>query len=229
MLPLRDSIPSKSIPVVSYCIIALNAMVFFVETSLSSSGGLDAFMFRYGVVPAHFMGNPFLNWNTLVTSQFLHGGFAHILGNMWFLYIFGDNIEDVLGHVRFLAFYIVSGVAAALAQIYFNPASQIPMIGASGAIAGILGAYFIFHPHSRVMTLVPLGFYSRIIEIPAFFFLGFWFLMQTFSGTSALYVAKVSGHDAGGVAWWAHAGGFAFGTTIAVIKRFYNVSHETIR
>jgi len=200
--------------------IALNATVFLLETSLGSSGNLDVFIHEYGVVPIKFMGNPFLNWTSLVSSQFLHGGFAHVLGNMWFLYIFGDNVEDVLGHGKFLAFYILSGVAAALSQIYFNPLSQIPMIGASGAIAGVLGAYFIFHPHSRVMTLIPLGFYSRIVEIPAFFFLGFWFLMQTFSGTSALYVARVSGQDVGGVAWWAHAGGFAFGTATAVIRRF---------
>ncbi|OGR86334.1 MAG: hypothetical protein A3A86_01025 [Elusimicrobia bacterium RIFCSPLOWO2_01_FULL_60_11] len=220
MIPLRDSIPSRRIPFITYCIIALNAAVFFIETSLNSSGALDAFIVHYGVVPVHFLDNPFLNWNSLVTSQFLHGGFAHILGNMWFLYIFGDNVEDILGHGQFLVFYILSGVAAALAQIYFNPSSQIPMIGASGAIAGVLGAYFIFHPHSRVMTLVPFGFYSRIIEIPAFFFLGFWFIMQTFSGTSALYVAKISGQDSGGVAWWAHAGGFAFGTFIAILMRF---------
>lgn len=221
MIPLRDSIPSRSTPIVSYCIIALNVAVFLLEASLSLSGSLDAFMFQYGVVPAQFLDNPFLNWTSLVSSQFLHGGFAHILGNMWFLYLFGDNVEDHLGHGKFIVFYLLSGIAAALAQIYFNPISQIPMIGASGAIAGVLGAYFIFYPHSRVLTLVPFGFFSRIVEIPAFFFLGFWFLMQTFSGTSALYVARVSGQNVAGVAWWAHAGGFIFGITVAFLRRLF--------
>ena len=190
-----------------------------MQMSFDSAAELERFIFNHAIIPVVFLQDPYLHFSTLISSQFMHGGLMHILGNMWFLYLFGDNVEDNIGHWKFLAFYILAGIAAALAQVYIHPNSQIPMVGASGAIAGVLGAYFIFYPHSRVMTLVPLGFYSRVIEIPAFFFLGLWFLMQTFSGTSALYVARASGQDAGGVAWWAHAGGFVFGFAIGIIKR----------
>ena len=219
MIPLRDNVPTRTFPVVNYALIIANALVFFIELNLNSAGALDRFMFAHGVVPALFNSDPGSHYITLISSQFLHGGFAHLLGNMVFLYIFGDNAEDVFGHIKYLIFYIGSGIAAALTQIYFHPNSGIPMVGASGAIAGVLGAYFLFYPRARVLTLIPLGFFSRIIEVPAFLFLGIWFLMQTFSGTSALYIARASGRDVAGVAWWAHVGGFAFGFFMAILRK----------
>jgi len=160
-------------------------------------------------------------WTTLITSQFLHGGWMHIIGNMLYLYIFGDNVEDRLGHFSYLVFYIVCGATAALVQVHFNSESTLPMIGASGAIAGILGAYFLYYPKARILTLIPLGFFSRVVEIPAFFFLGFWFILQTFSGTTALHVSRSMGRDIGGVAWWAHAGGFIAGALMALLSLLF--------
>ncbi len=218
MIPLRDNIPSRAIPIVGFGLIAINILVFVYQAMLAGQGAGEQFIFSYGVVPGRFGLDPFGEAYTLISSQFLHGGFMHILGNMLYLYIFGDNVEDRFGHAGFLIFYLVCGACAALAQIYFNQESAIPMVGASGAIAGVLGAYFIFYPRARVLTLIPLGVFSRMIEIPAFFFLGFWFLMQTFSGTAALYTARTMGREVGGVAWWAHAGGFVAGLAAALIK-----------
>lgn len=188
-----------------------------------AGGFLDKLIYNYGVVPQLIVSDPFGHFTTLISSQFLHGGWMHLIGNMLYLYIFGDNVEDRFGHLSYFIFYIVCGIGASMGQIYFHPNSLIPMIGASGAIAGVLGAYFLFYPGAKVLTLIPMGMFSRIIEIPAFFFLGFWFLMQTLSGTSALYTARAIGQDIGGVAWWAHAGGFLVGGSLAFIfklKRF---------
>ncbi len=211
MIPLRDNIPSKSIPLINYSLILLNVFAFVHQLNLASVNELEPFIFHYGVIPSVFTVDPTVNFYRLIFSQFLHGSWMHLIGNMLYLYIFGDNVEDRLGHLSFLFFYILCGIGAALTQVYFNPNSGVPMIGASGAIAGVLGAYFLLHPNARVLTLIPIGFFSRIVEIPAFFFLGFWFLMQTFSGTASLYTAKALGKDVGGVAWFAHAGGFASG------------------
>ena len=219
VIPLRDNIPCRKFPFINYILIALNIAVFVFEMKLNLENSLDRFIYHFGVVPTIFMDDPTIHYSTLLTSQFLHGGLAHILGNLVFLYIFGDNIEDRFGHVKYLLFYLVSGTVAALCQVQFNPLSKFPMIGASGAIAGVLGAFFLFYPRAKVMTLIPLGFFTRIVEIPAFFFLGFWFLMQTFSGTSALYMARATGSDIGGVAWWAHVGGFAFGFISAIFSK----------
>ena len=199
MIPLRDVIPSRTTPYITIGIIILNCLAFLFEFSLSQRL-LQPFLMMYGVVPALF------SWPTVLTSMFLHGGWLHIAGNMLYLWIFGDNVEDRLGHGRFLAFYLLCGTVAALAQVFVNPRSMVPTIGASGAIAGVMGAYFILFPHSRVLTLVPLIVFWEVIEIPAIFFLGIWFLMQLFMGSRAIGSA-----NAGGIAFWAHVAGFLAG------------------
>ena len=203
MIPLRDVIPSRTTPYVTIGIIVVNALVFWFELSMPAPAR-QAFMFQLGLVPATF------TWLTLLTSMFLHAGWLHIIGNMWFLWIFGDNVEDRLGHGRYLAFYLLAGAAAGLAQTLVNPTSPVPTIGASGAIAGVMGAYLVLYPHSRVLTLIWLFIFVDIIEIPAVFFLGFWFLVQLFSGVGS--VAQAAGSQ-GGIAFWAHVAGFLFGLT----------------
>ena len=202
MIPLRDVIPSRTTPGVTIAIIALNALVFAYEFSLGSE--VNEFIIGYGLIPAAF------SWATLVTSMFLHGGFFHFAGNMLYLWIFGDNVEDRMGHGRFVAFYLLCGTAAALAQTIMSPDSVVPMVGASGAIAGVMGAYFVMYPHSRIVTLVPIFLFIQLIEIPAIFFLGIWFLMQFLSGVGSIATAA-SRQPAGGVAFWAHVAGFAAG------------------
>ena len=200
MIPLRDVIPSRTTPFVTVGFIGLNTAAFLFELSLPEER-LELVLRRYGVVPA------LLSWPTLITSMFLHGGWLHFLGNMLYLWIFGDNVEDRLGHFRFVAFYLLCGVVAALAQVVMRPDSLIPTIGASGAIAGVMGAYLVMYPHSRVLTLVPFIVFWDLIEIPAVFFLGIWFLMQLLSGVGSLAVTA----DTGGVAFWAHVAGFMAG------------------
>ena len=190
-------------------LIFLNAIVFLYELSLGSS--LNQFIFSYGLVPAEF------SWLTVFSSMFLHGGLLHVGGNMLYLWIFGDNVEDRVGHGRFVAFYLLCGIAAALAQTYTNGGSTVPMVGASGAVAGVMGAYFVLYPRSRIVTLVPIVIFIQIIEIPAIFFLGIWFLMQFVSGVGSLATA---GQSIGGIAFWAHVAGFAAGAAgILVFRR----------
>ena len=203
MLPLRDVIPSRTTPVVGYALLALNALVFLYEQTLTDRG-LRQFIMAYGLVPAMF------DWTAVISSMFLHGGWSHFLGNMLFLWIFGDNVEDRLGHGRFLFFYLASGIVAALVQTSFNADSAIPMIGASGAISGVLGAYIILFPHSRVLTLIWLFIFVEIVEIPAVFLLGLWFVMQLLSGLGSLSQPEAGG----GVAFWAHAAGFVAGMAL---------------
>ena len=203
MIPLRDIIPSRTTPVVTIGLIVLNIIVFLYELSLGR--GVDAFMLYYGLVPAAF------SWMNVFTSMFLHGGFLHVAGNMLYLWIFGDNVEDRMGHGRFLVFYLLCGVAAALAQTITSPDSVVPMVGASGAIAGVMGAYFVLYPRSRIVTLIPLFFFFRVVEVPAIFFLGIWFLMQFISGDGSIGTAI--GRNTGGVAFWAHVAGFVAGIT----------------
>ena len=210
MIPLRDVIPSRTTPYITITIIALNAVAWLFELSLGERP-LTQFLYIYGVVPAAF------SWPTLITSMFLHGGWSHFLGNMWYLWIFGDNVEDRVGHGRFIVFYLLCGIAAALGQIVMDPYSELPTIGASGAIAGIMGAYFVLYPQSRVLTLIPLWFYYEIFELPAIFLLGFWFLMQLFSA-GAIAVTS-STHGSGGVAFMAHVAGFVFGGLIVFFVR----------
>jgi rhomboid family protein len=200
MIPLRDIIPSRTVPYITVTIIVLNAVAWLFELSLPRDV-LPVFLQVYGVVPADF--HP----ATLVSSMFLHGGWSHVIGNMWYLWIFGDNIEDRLGHGRFIIFYLLCGIVAALGQIVIDPYSRLPTIGASGAIAGVMGAYFVLYPQSRVLTLIPWVF-LQIVELPAIVLLGFWFLMQLFSAGAIAVTASTHG---GGVAFAAHVAGFVTG------------------
>ncbi len=210
MFPLRDNIPSKGFPFVNYLLIIVNIFVFVKEIQLARVGALEAFIFKEGLVPQVFLTAPVTHISNLFTHMFLHGGWGHVLGNMWFLHIFGDNVEERLGHVRYFIYYLLMGLGAAAAQMYMHPGATMPMIGASGAIAGVLGGYFILFPGARVLTFFIFVIFIKFIEIPAFFFLGLWFLMQAFNGVGSIATQAVRG-DTGGVAWWAHAGGFAAG------------------
>jgi len=210
MIPLRDVIPSRSFPFFTVTFIVLNAVAFLFELSLSDPA-LQELIVTFGVVPAE------LNPITFVTSMFLHSGWLHFLGNMLYLWISGDNVEDRLGHFRFVLFYLGCGMAAAAAHVWVNPDSAIPTIGASGAIAGVMGAYFVLYPHSRVLALVPLFIIWEIIEVPAIIFLGIWFVMQFFSGIGSL---ARTGMESGGVAFWAHIAGFVAGIAgVLVLKK----------
>ena len=210
MIPIRDVIPSRTFPFFTIVFIVANTLVFLFELSLSDQE-LEALVRLYGVVPARF------NWLPVVTSMFLHGNWLHFLGNMLYLWIFGDNVEDRLGHIRFVLFYLFCGAAAAGVHVLINPASSVPTIGASGAIAGVMGAYFVMYPRSRVLALLPLFIFWELIEVPAIIFLGFWFLMQFFSGVGSLVAdASVEG---GGIAFWAHVAGFVAGMlAVGVLK-----------
>jgi membrane associated rhomboid family serine protease len=201
MLPLRDVKPSPTTPNVTIGIIALNALAWFYEVAMPRDE-LTVFLQIYGIVPGAFIPS------TLLTAMFLHGSWSHVIGNMWYLWIFGDNVEDRLGHGRFVAFYLICGIAAAFGQMVLDPESTLPMIGASGAIAGVMGAYFVLYPHSRVLTLIPLIIFWEIIELPAIMLLGFWFLMQLFSAGAIAVTASTGG---GGVAFMAHIAGFVVG------------------
>ena len=215
MIPLRDENPTSSTPIVVYALIAINVVVFFHQMTLGS--GLNGFFQLYAVVPqelsASFQGvstdQPVPELITLVTSQFLHGGFAHIGGNMLFLWTFGDNIEHDLGHVKFLLFYLICGVLAGLTHWFFAMQSGVPTLGASGAIAGVMGAYLIKYPKAKILTLLPLFIIWTTVRIPAIYFLGFWFVQQAFSSVASLGIEEASG-----VAYWAHAGGFVFGAIL---------------
>ena len=202
MIPLRDVIPSRTTPYITVTIIVLNVVAWFYELALPRDV-LPVFLQVYGVVPAAF--SP----PTLVSSMFLHGSWSHVIGNMWYLWIFGDNVEDRVGHGRFIVFYLLCGIAAALGQVAMDPYSTLPTIGASGAIAGVMGAYFVLYPQSRVLTLIPLWFYYEIFELPAIFLLGFWFLIQLFSAGAIAVTANT--HGGGGVAFMAHVAGFVCG------------------
>jgi membrane associated rhomboid family serine protease len=203
VIPLRDVIRSRTFPFVTIGLITVNALAFLFELALPAQE-LQRFLLLYGVVPAMF------SWPTVFTSMFLHSGWLHFLGNMLYLWIFGDNVEDRLGHLRYLAFYLLCGTVAVLAQIAFNPASRLPTIGASGAIAGVMGAYIILYPASRIVSLFPLFIFWQIVEVPAVVFLGFWFLLQFFAGIGSLAVTSKT--EVGGVAFWAHVAGFLMGT-----------------
>ena len=235
LLPLRDYRPSGSFPIVTVAIIALDVLIYLYQALILGDQPSpyrvrvgfhverlsleDLFLFTYGAQPCEVLGRctpfppaSFPIWLTVITAMFLHGGVLHLVGNMWYLWIFGDNVEDAMGHGRFLLFYLLTGGIAALAQIFANPSSQIPMIGASGAIAGVLGAYMVLYPQGRVLTLLWVFYFIRFIELPALIVLGFWFLIQLLS-----YSLNPFG---GGVAWMAHIGGFLAG---ALLVRFFAV------
>src|SRR5262245_56692304 len=196
MIPLRDVIPSRTAPYITITIIVLNALAWLLELSMDERT-LTQFLYVYGVVPGDF--SP----PTLITSMFLHGSWSHVIGNMWFLWIFGDNVEDRMGHGRFVLFYLICGVGAAVGHVAMDTASMLPTIGASGAIAGVMGAYVVLYPRSRVLTLVPLIIYWEIIELPAMILLGFWFVLQLFSAGAGA-IAATSGSERGGIAFVAH-------------------------
>lgn len=221
MFPLQDTVQSRSFPVVNWMLIALNVFIFFVLLSLGPLA--EVYVTIFGLVPARLLTYPGpLEFLTLFTSMFLHGGWAHLISNMMALYIFGDNVEDRMGSGRYLLFYLLCGLAAAFVHIAFNPNSLIPTVGASGAISGVLAAYLILFPTARVITLVPLFFLPWFVEIPAVFYLGFWFVSQLLNGILTI-VAGVQAF--GGVAWWAHVGGFLAG--LVLVRPF--VSHRYIR
>ena len=209
MIPLRDSQPSYSKPYVTIAIIATNALVFLFELTLDRYS-LNAMLSTYGLIPSH------LQWTSVITSMFLHGGWLHLIGNMWFLWIFGDNVEDILGHGKFLLFYLLCGIAAALLQAALSPDSRAPMIGASGAIAGVMGAYLVKFPRSNILTLVFLLFFLTTIDIPAYVILLYWFGLQFFSGVGSMGYSHFS---EGGVAWFAHVGGFLAGILLIFTLR----------
>ena len=215
MIPLRDSTPRQTVPVVTYVLIALNVAGFLWELSLGSS--LDRALFGVGFIPARFWlpGAYVADLMTIVVSMFLHGSLLHIGGNMLYLWIFGDNVEDRLGHGRYLLFYLLCGILATLAHAFFSPASRFPAIGASGAIAGVLGAYLVLYPHARVTTLIPIFFFVAIREIPAVIILGLWFILQLLSGVGSLGVKDAQ--DMGGVAFFAHIGGFVAGMVLVFL------------
>jgi membrane associated rhomboid family serine protease len=209
MFPISDVIPSRTVPFVTVTLIVANSLVFLYMLALPGAMR-EGFVAAYAVVPAWF------SVPTLFTSQFLHGGWMHITGNMLYLWIFGDNVEDRLGHFRYLVFYLGAGAVAAILQVLFDPFSSVPMLGASGAIAGVMGAYFVLYPHSRVLTAIFIVIFFDVVEIPAVVFLGIWFLMQVLSGVGSLGVSNAA---AGGTAFWAHVGGFGVGVAIGLILR----------
>ena len=214
MIPLKDTIPHKYTPFVTYFLIILNVFIFFYENSLPPYL-LNKFLYVFGLVPARyshpdwaqFVGLHFDNYWPFFTCMFLHGGWFHLIGNMWSLWLFGDNVEDRFGHFGFLMFYIICGLFAGFTHYFFNMNATVPVIGASGAIAGVMGAYFLMFPYSRILTLVPIFFIPLFLEIPAVIFIGFWFLSQLFSGSFSF----IAGANVTGIAWWAHVGGFVAG------------------
>ena len=235
MIPFRDHNPSGSVPVVTFAIIALNILAFFVE--LQQGDRTEEFIGQFGLTPARVLGHetspqtrvrviwPLVvresvvreytvpAWLTVLTSMFLHGGWLHLLGNMWYLWIFGDNVEDRMGHVKFALFYLLCGLGAAGFQVAVNSRSSVPMVGASGAIAGVLGAYLVAFPTARISTLIPLGFFITVVQLPAVIVLGFWFVIQFLSGMGSMAMAEAGG----GVAWWAHIGGFVVGMALLFV------------
>lgn len=210
MIPLRDSARSSSPPVVVYGIIAASAAVFLYTQGLDPGPAQTAFFSTYGAVPRAVIGGPWSEaWSGLLTSIFLHGSWVHLGSNMLYLWVFGDNIEDTLGHGRFLVFYLLTGVLASLAHVATQPDSTVPLVGASGAIAGVLGAYLIRYPRSRILSLVFFGIFVRLVELPAVLVLSLWFVLQLAEGLMALGAPGVTM-----VAWWAHIGGFAAGAVL---------------
>lgn len=229
MVPLHDDNPTRITPYVTYGLIGINIFVFFYEMSLTPQE-LQQFFYSYAVVPKEITASfpsgsleqILPQFMTLITSQFLHGGFLHIAGNMLFLWVFGNNIEEQLGRIKYIIFYLGCGILAALSQWFFSMQSGIPSLGASGAIAGVLGAYIIRFPKARILTLVPLGFFITSIYIPAIFFLGFWFFQQALYGFASLQARANIGMEQGGVAYWAHAGGFVFGVILGPLLGLFS-------
>lgn len=218
MIPLRDSTPSRRVPFMTVLLIIVNVYIFLKEISLEQA--VNSVIYKFAVIPADYLyaaeGHPyiFIEKNiTLISALFLHGGWVHLLSNMWYLWVFGDNVEDKLGHLRFLIFYLICGVIGNLAHIFMNAGSHVPAIGASGCIAGVLGAYFLLFPRARILTLLPIFIFFTVVEVPAFFFLGLWFILQFLNG----FLLLPCGKDSLCVAWWAHIGGFISGIILTFV------------
>ena len=217
MIPIRDTIPSRSAPVVTWALIAVNTIVFLFEIQFAP-GQLEQFFYLFGMVPARYshpewaraIGFPVDDYWPFLSSMFLHAGWLHLISNMWTLWLFGKAVEDRMGRMRFLLFYLLTGVTAGLTHWFTNVDSTMPAVGASGAIAGVLGAYFILYPHARIIVMFPVIFLPFFFELPALIYIGFWFLGQVFSGT----LSVLGPDDVGGVAWWAHVGGFLAGVVL---------------
>ena len=235
MIPLHDDNPTVITPIVTIGFIVACVLVFFYQVSLPPRAG-EMFVYQFGAIPAVVFGQAELPqelvalpaYGTLLSSMFLHGGFMHLIGNMLYLWIFGNNIEDIMGHGKFVIFYVLCGVLAALSHAVIDPGSKVPMVGASGAISGILGAYILIYPHARVLILIPLGFFMHTLYVPAGVVLGLWFLMQLLSGGMSL------GQEGAGIAFFAHIGGFIVGVLlIGLFKhphvRFFNPAHRRSR
>ena len=232
MFPIRDDNPHFTIPYATYGLIAVNALVWALLQGFGTEPALSSSVCQLGLVPADLLdtapaGTSFPltpdsvctlsgdggSWHTVITSMFMHGGWMHLIGNMWFLWIFGNNVEDAMGHFRFVLFYLLCGISAAALQTAFDPNSVIPMVGASGAIGGVMGAYVLMYPRVHVHLFVFLGFYATTFAVPAYFMLGYWFLVQLVSGSVAI------GAQGGGVAFWAHVGGFVAGALLSLVFR----------
>ena len=231
MFPIRDDNPQITTPIATIALIALNALAWFALQGLGTDPELAKSICRFGLIPGELLGNAPIGtrialsetltctlggsstWHTVVSSMFLHGSWFHLIGNMWFLWIFGNNVEDTMGHLRFVVFYLLSGIAAAGTQVMVDPSSTIPMVGASGAIGGVMGAYILLFPRVNVHLLIILGFYVTTVAVPAVFMLGYWFVLQLVSGVGSL------GSAGGGVAFWAHAGGFIAGALLVLLFR----------
>jgi membrane associated rhomboid family serine protease len=235
MVPLKDYNPTQRTAYVTYGLIVLNVVMFLYELSLPAQG-LTHFFQAWAVVPMEFStslttglstGNA-EEWLTLFTSQFLHGGFLHLAGNMLYLWIFGNNVEDQMGHGRFLLFYLLCGLLANLVQWFFAMDSGIPSLGASGAIAGVMGAYIFRFPEVRILTLVPIGPFPLPLQIPAIFYLGLWFLQQAFYGVASLEAPTMIGMEAGGIAYWAHAGGFLIGALLGPLFGLFSSPRDNL-
>jgi len=210
MFPIKDTVPNRTFPATTWLLIILCGIVFIFEASLPRDL-LEDLTYYFGVVPAEYTQRrhtlPLIDYLSFLTTMFLHGGWLHFLGNMWFLKIFGSKVEDRMGHCGFFGFYLLTGILASVFYIYLSPRSSMPVIGASGAIAGVMGAYYVLFPRARILTFIPIFIIPWFVELPAVLFLGGWFLIQLFSGT----VAQVLPTAGGGVAWWAHIGGFIAG------------------
>ena len=226
MIPLKDDNPTSSRPIVTYFLIGLCVVVFFMQLG-SESYRTGQLFYSYGLIPSVLMGRDRLPidlyvvpaYITIFSSMFMHGGFIHLIGNMLYMWIFADNIEDALGAKKFIIFYLLSGIGAAMAQVFVDVNSQIPMVGASGAIGGILGAYLINHPNARVLVLIPFGFFSQLIKIRAIYVLGFWFVLQFIN-------SSLSSSQGGGVAYAAHIGGFVTGIILILFFNKYSIKYK---
>ena len=232
MFPIRDDNPHFTTPYATYGLIAVNALVWALLQGFGTEPALSSSVCQLGLVPADLLhtapaGTSFpltpdtvctlsgdgSSWHTVITSMFMHGGWMHLIGNMWFLWIFGNNVEDAMGHIRFVLFYLLCGISAAALQTAFDPHSVMPMVGASGAIGGVMGAYVLMYPRVNVHLFVFLGFYATTFAVPAYFMLGYWFLVQLVSGSVTI------GAQGGGVAFWAHVGGFVAGALLSLVFR----------